>query len=152
MVPSVFVSAWLWGRDALRYYRLQFWSHWCRKAASLQGTGETQSNRDAVTFSTRHWFIALYISWLLLFCQTSPDWPLNVQNWGWIGHFFFYFKIQSDRAASITNSAGGDGSQLLPVTLWKPWNHVLQPALSTLDDGVKEFCVFCHMDNNNHNL
>ena len=54
--PLVCVAARLWGRDALCHHRLQLWPHWRRKAAGLQGTDETQSNRDVMTFSARHRF------------------------------------------------------------------------------------------------
>lgn len=57
----VSVPAWLWGRNALCHHWLQFWSHRCRKAASLQGADETQPKRDVMTFSTQQQFITLYV-------------------------------------------------------------------------------------------
>ncbi|TMS15784.1 Polynucleotide 5'-hydroxyl-kinase NOL9 [Larimichthys crocea] len=39
---------------------LQFRRHRCRKAASLQGNDEAQSNGDVMTFAAQHRFIALY--------------------------------------------------------------------------------------------
>lgn len=123
-VAFVCVSAWLWRREALRHYKLQFWSQRRRKAARLQGPAETQPDRDVKTFSTRRRFIALYSFWLVSQAEPSQWWPFECPELGSSQTVFFFFKVkfQSDGAASITDSAGGDGC--LPVTglpLWKPW-------------------------------
>ena len=139
-VAFVCVSAWLWRREALRHYRLQFWSQRRRKAASLQGPPETQPDRDVKTFSTRRRFIALYFFLTGVWSQTK--WPVMAfwmsrtrlelfkkkQSEQW--RFFEKkkksktfikkkkkkkkVKFQSGGAAGITDSAGGDGC--LPVT------------------------------------
>lgn len=83
----VSVSVWIWRRDGVRHRGLQFWSQRCRKAASLQGTSETQSRWETVMFPTHRFFSQPFHFMTPVSCYTSELWPLNVQNRGWVGHF-----------------------------------------------------------------
>lgn len=137
---SLSVSAWLWRRDALCHYKLQFWSHWCRKAASLQGADETQSNRDVMTFSTQHRLIALYSSW-----PVSHAKPVSVGLW------MYRTEVESERffisRRSLTEQPVSQTLQEMAAFLWLDFlsenpgcsHHVLKP---TFDGAVKECSVF----------
>lgn len=95
-VAFVCVSAWLWRREALRHYKLQFWSQRRRKAARLQGPAETQPDRDVKTFSTRRRFIALYSFWLVSQAEPSQWWPFECPELGSSQTvFFFLFFLKS---------------------------------------------------------
>lgn len=132
------VSAWIWRRDALCHHRLQFWSQRCRKAAGLQGTDETQSYRDTVTFSKRRWLV-----WPLHFVTGISG--QNGQHWP--------FECPEPRSSRTLYVRRLCRRSWLPSCYWTSsqknpgWSHE-PPTVATFDAAVKGFCVFCHMDCN----
>lgn len=132
----VSVSARLWRRDALCHHRLQFWSQWCGKAASLQGTYETQSYRDTMTFSTQRW-----VYWPLHFLPNQSAlafWTYRTK--GWVGWFISTLSpTEQPISQTLQEELAAFPLQDFLWVISQP------PTVATFNAAVKGFCVFCHM-------